>query len=393
MASRRRTSSGICGQQQADGTICSNAAGCRIPHRPPRSAAGNTQTGASSAGSGADADDRQEREWLDAERQQELERRHQELEREWERERPHDERSPWARTVDHFAIRRRYLPDHQAQDLYEAESRFLTEPPPGYERFSGAAEARKWANALMLSQEFRAAYPLAARWFDQNPLIVEPSRAKNTGGCAVVGKGTIRLSSFDDGQGMVAPVMIHELSHVVHGNSPADGFQQPHGAEFAAVYLDMTALVYGDKTAERLAGDFNRDGVAVDHDSRRIRNAGEGLIADGRLPKPSRQRTPETVTAARNASYVRRIERQARQLAEHAGETIEQAVNHGQNRETAEAAASKAMEQRVNRGQNREILENAVELGARLPEQVLRHLNPRAVSRDASDETATAAAS
>ena len=35
---------GICGQRQADGTICMNAAGCAIPHPPPRSDLSATQT-------------------------------------------------------------------------------------------------------------------------------------------------------------------------------------------------------------------------------------------------------------------------------------------------------------------------------------------------------------
>ena len=49
---RPRASAGICGRPQADGTICANAAGCQIPHPPPRSTTSNDQTDASSAGYG-----------------------------------------------------------------------------------------------------------------------------------------------------------------------------------------------------------------------------------------------------------------------------------------------------------------------------------------------------
>ena len=260
------------------------------------------------------------------------------------------DRAPDPQTTDYFTLRSgRYQPDYQARSLYEAESRFCQEPPPGYERFAGIKEAQQWAHTLTQTPAFRAAYPQAAGWLDRNPLIVKASRAKQRIGCSVVGGGEIGLSSFDDGAGMVVPVMIHEFSHVVHGNSPAGGFQQAHGSEFAAVYLDMVALVYGDETAARLSNDFKRGGVDVG--ARRVTDAGGGLIASGRLPRPSRQRTPETVEAARDARHVRHAEKEARKLLKYSPELIEWRVT-----------------------QNKRFFERAVSLGADLPSQVQRHL-------------------
>ena len=256
------------------------------------------------------------------------------------------------RTVDdHMVLSGRYAPDYQARSLYEAEERFHTEPPPGYERFATVREASQWAAKLAASPEFSAAYPDAAAWLADNPVSVKRSSAKQRIGCATVGTGEISLSSFDDGVGMVLPVMVHEFAHVVHGRSRSERYQQPHGAEFAAVYLDMVALVCGDAAAGRLCGDFDRARVGVDLDARRVGVAGDGLAAAGRLPAPSRQRTPQSVAAARDARFVKAAEKAATKALKYRPAALRQFVQ-------------------VNSG----YFKNAAECGADLPAEVLRHI-------------------
>ena len=263
------------------------------------------------------------------------------------------------RTVDdHMIAYGRFAPDYQARSLYEAEERFHDDPPPGQERFATVREAAQWAAKLAATPEFAAAYPDAAAWLAETPVSVKRSSAKQRIGCAVVGTGEISLSSFDDGIGMVLPVMVHEFAHVVHGRSPSDEFQQPHGSEFAAVYLDMVALVCGDTAADRLCRDFDRARVGVDLDARRVVAAGDGLAAAGRLPRPSRRRTPESVAAARDTRFVK----------------------------AAEKAAAKALKYRP--GALRQFVElnsayfkQAAECGADLPSEVLRHVPNMAQTR------------
>lgn len=258
------------------------------------------------------------------------------------------------RTVDDFAaMAGRFQSDRQVHDLYDAEERFMSEPPPGQQRFADVREAQKWARTLSDTPEFRAAYPQAAAWLARNPVTVKRSSAKQRIGCAMSGTGQIGLSSFDDGVGMVLSVMLHEFSHVVHGASPADGLQEAHGPEYTSVYLDMVALVCGDVEAERLLRDFDRTLVSIDLDRRRVTSAGEGLLASGRLPRPSRLRTPESVRAARDARFARSAEKQALKIVERRPE-----------------AGFLASFVRL----NGDYFERAVEVGADLPPEILRHI-------------------
>ena len=216
--------------------------------------------------------------------------------------------------------------DDQQHSMYEAERRFGSEPPPGYERFETVREARQWLHALSDSAEFWGVYPEVAAHLADNPVTVGRSTAKIKVGCANVRDGRILLSSYDYGSGMVLPVVIHEFAHIVHGRSPAGGFQQNHGREFAAVYLDMVALVCGDDEANRLCRDFEQHDVSVDHGARRVTAAGDGLLAAGRLPRPSLLRTPEAVVLAREQRFVKQAERTARRVLEERPEDLQQYV-------------------------------------------------------------------
>ena len=216
--------------------------------------------------------------------------------------------------------------DDQQRNVYEAEVRFCSEPPPGYERFENVREARQWLHALSGSAEFRGNYPEVAAFLADNPVTVERSTAKIRTGCVYVSDGRIVLSSYDHGSGMVMPVVIHEFAHIVHGRSPADGFQQDHGPEFAAVYLDMVALVYGDDEANRMRRDFEQHNVHVDPGARSVTAAGDGLLAEGRLPRPSLLRTPEAVVLAREQRFVKQAERAARRALKERPEDLRRYV-------------------------------------------------------------------
>ena len=229
----------------------------------------------------------------------------------------------------------------------------MSEPPPSQQRFANVREAQAWARLLSESSEFRSAYPEVAEWLDQIPITVKRSSAKKRIGCAMSGTGQISLSSFDDGAGMVLPVMLHEISHVVHGASPADGYQEGHGPEYAAVYLDMVAIVCGDVEAERLLRDFDKARVSVDLDGRRVASAGDGLLASGKLPRPSRLRTPESVQAARNERFARGSERESRKL-----------VGRQLTRDHLAAVVKL----------HSDYFERAIEVGADLPPEILQHM-------------------
>ena len=110
--------------------------------------------------------------------------------------------------------------DYQKRRLYKGEARFMEEPPAAQQRFADVGEARRWAEALAASDEFRSAYPEAAAHLGANPLEVRRSTAKHKVGSAATGGSRIRLSAHDDGKGMVLPAMVHEMSHIVHGNAP-----------------------------------------------------------------------------------------------------------------------------------------------------------------------------
>ena len=270
----------------------------------------------------------------------------------WEPMTAHDAAGPQT-VLGHSEKLGRYAPDPQARRLYSAESRFGSEPPPGHQRFGNVREAANWAQALAAAPEFVAAYPQAAAWLADNPVSVKRASGRRKVGCAWVGSGEISLSSADDGVGMVLPVMVHEFSHIVHGRSPAEKFQQAHGPEFAAVYVDMVALVCGDDAARRLLADFEQKQVAVAVGARRVRCAGEGLAAAGRLPEPSRRRTPESVSAARDAHLIRMAEREARKaIKKYKPEHLRSFVV-------------------LNQG----VFEEAAAIGADLPVEVRRHLS------------------
>ena len=75
--------------------------------------------------------------------------------------------------------------DDQQHNMHEAEMRFGSEPPPGYERFETVSEARQWLHTLSDSAEFRRAHPEAAAHLADNPVTVGRSTAKIKAGCAL----------------------------------------------------------------------------------------------------------------------------------------------------------------------------------------------------------------
>ena len=180
-------------------------------------------------------------------------------------------------------------------------------------------------------------------------MTTKRSAAKRRIAGAETGTAKVVLSSHDDGVGLVLPVVIHEFAHVVHGASPAERFNQAHGPEFAAVHLDMVAIVCGDDEAERLHGELVDNGVDVDSAARRVTNPTAGLLAARKLPQPTRRRSPNSVAAARDARFAAAAEKQAKKILKHPDlETLVQG--------------------------NRLYFSKAVEAGADLPPQILEAL-------------------
>ena len=238
-----------------------------------------------------------------------------------EHNRPCERRFPFYRQVR----------DYQQEALYQAEGRFLTEPPPAEAKFANRSEAQDWLEKLIGDPDFEVAYPRQAVAMRQNPPEVKVGSATKGIGRADISRNVMRLSNALGGVGMTLPVVLHEFSHFVH--SYTDGFakgQEAHGPEFSAIYLDMVALVCGDHTADRLSEDFQAAGIRVAHKSRRVvdddmewmdddryegsglpdepeatfghpgerDSAGAGLIAKGRLSSPTGTRTAEQASAA-----------------------------------------------------------------------------------------------
>ena len=247
-------------------------------------------------------------------------------------------------------------PDYQARRLYNAEKRFIESPPAGHERFADIREARRWLQALSASTELSDAYPHASGWLADHPVTVKRSTAKRMIGCVESGTANMRLSSYDDGAGMVLPVVIHEFAHIVHGASPAERFQQSHGPEFAAVYVDLVAVVCGDAEAGHLRRDFADNEVDVDDAARRVTISGAGLLASRGLPRPTRRRTPESVAVARDALFAAAAEKQAAKILTH--REMGTIVRH-----------------------NRMYFEKALDAGAVLPAKILAALTSDAPQR------------
>ena len=192
----------------------------------------------------------------------------------------------------------RQVPDYQQKDLYRAETRFMSDPPPAEAKFANGSEAQDWLKKLIASPELAAAYPHPAASLRQNPPKVKVGSATKHIGTAQIGDNVLRLSNALGGVGMTLPVMIHEVAHFVHSHT--DGFahgQEAHGPEFAAIYLDMVSLVCGEDQARRLSEDFKGECLRVAINSRRV-SGGEGLLAGGKLPNPSGIRTAEQASDA-----------------------------------------------------------------------------------------------
>ncbi len=207
------------------------------------------------------------------------------------------------------------FPDPQQHTLYAAEKRFMNDPPPGEMMFKTRSEVKNWLSTLTGKTDFQDAYPISARALISKPIDIKITSGRKHVGAADLSKRVMRLSKAEGGLGMTLPVVLHEFAHFVHqtrSNLDIYTLEEPHGPEFAAVYLDVVALVCGDDEADRLAQDFALKSLDVRHKGRKVENRHPprlGLIADKRIPRPSGSRTAEDVFAAALAANNKQYDR------------------------------------------------------------------------------------
>ena len=154
---------------------------------------------------------------------------------------------------------------YTAQDAWDRLSRRQRR------RFAEPSQAHAFAQRVLADAALRRRYPHAAAISDEVKVVFD-GRMRKWGATADHRTMTVRIQRGCASCGTV----LHELAHLLVGADPRFSETPPplghHGADFAAVMLDLVEVAFGPKERRKLRITFWRHAVPVLRPARKLRN-------------------------------------------------------------------------------------------------------------------------